>query len=176
MTENRWNPWKLTTIGLALVILTAVLVRLVTVNWADSEAQPLVGPAAATSRTPLACESEPQDAAELAKPIRAPQGTSSARPRAMTPMSRPPAISPPEQPDRGARVAQKPIGTRGEPSRSAMVDNARRPARDAASDGAAGSALKSPSRFDWKSPLGHDRKTLSRHDDSRPPTPLSESP
>jgi hypothetical protein len=33
MTEGTWNPWKLTTIGLALVLATALVTGIVVANW-----------------------------------------------------------------------------------------------------------------------------------------------
>lgn len=37
MSENTWNPWKMTAIGLALVIVTAVVTGLVVANWTGKE-------------------------------------------------------------------------------------------------------------------------------------------
>jgi hypothetical protein len=37
--DNGWNPWKLTTIGLALVMATAVVTGLVVANWSGSSMQ-----------------------------------------------------------------------------------------------------------------------------------------
>ena len=33
MNDNNWNPWKLTAIGLALVMVTAVVTGMVVANW-----------------------------------------------------------------------------------------------------------------------------------------------
>jgi cytoskeletal protein RodZ len=155
MTEHRWNPWKFTAIGLALVILTAVLVRLAVVNWAQSEAQPMLELPVAVSTSAPACQSTPQDAAKLAS---SPPGTSSAPPRA-TAVSRRPAMSSPEQRDRSTLAAQKPIGTGGRPVRSAMGDDAERPGRGG-----------------WNSALRHDGNAVSPHDDPRATRSLIESP
>jgi uncharacterized protein YcfJ len=37
--NNGWNPWKLTTIGLALAMATAVVTGLVVANWSGSSTQ-----------------------------------------------------------------------------------------------------------------------------------------
>lgn len=37
MAEERWNPWKLTTIGLLLVIATALVTGLVVANWVGNK-------------------------------------------------------------------------------------------------------------------------------------------
>lgn len=39
MAEERWNPWKLTTIGLLLVIATALVTGLVVTTWMDNKEQ-----------------------------------------------------------------------------------------------------------------------------------------
>jgi uncharacterized protein YcfJ len=66
--DNGWNPWKLTTIGLALVMATAVVTGLVVANWSGSSsssyeekpAAPSTRPSAATkstARAPQAAQS-----------------------------------------------------------------------------------------------------------------------
>lgn len=37
MTQNGWNPWKLTAIGMAVVVVTALVTGLVVANWTGSE-------------------------------------------------------------------------------------------------------------------------------------------
>jgi hypothetical protein len=37
MTEQGWNPWKLTAIGMAVVVVTAVVTGLVVANWTGGE-------------------------------------------------------------------------------------------------------------------------------------------
>ncbi len=37
MSEQSWNPWKMTAIGMALVIATALVTGLVVANWSGSE-------------------------------------------------------------------------------------------------------------------------------------------
>jgi uncharacterized protein YcfJ len=55
--DNGWNPWKLTTIGLALVMATAVVTGLVVANWPgsssqeDAPASPSARPTAPTKTT-----------------------------------------------------------------------------------------------------------------------------
>jgi uncharacterized protein YcfJ len=46
----RWNPWKAATIGIAVVITTALITGLVVAYWNDKEA---AKPAAAISRAPV---------------------------------------------------------------------------------------------------------------------------
>jgi len=59
MPHERWNPWKMTTIGLALVIATALITGLVVASWykPDVPAQTALAPptpAAAPPATPRA--------------------------------------------------------------------------------------------------------------------------
>jgi hypothetical protein len=45
MADERWNPWKMTTIGMALVIATALVTGLVVANWYSPDApRPSVAP------------------------------------------------------------------------------------------------------------------------------------
>ncbi len=37
MTEGNWNPWKMTTIGMALVIATGLVTGLVVASWTGKE-------------------------------------------------------------------------------------------------------------------------------------------
>ena len=37
MTQNGWNPWKLTAIGMAVVVVTALVTGLVVANWTGGE-------------------------------------------------------------------------------------------------------------------------------------------
>lgn len=37
MTQHGWNPWKLTAIGMAVVVVTALLTGLVVANWTGGE-------------------------------------------------------------------------------------------------------------------------------------------
>jgi hypothetical protein len=38
--ENSWNPWKMTAIGMALVVVTAVVTTVVVANWSGRVAEP----------------------------------------------------------------------------------------------------------------------------------------
>ncbi|WP_337288559.1 hypothetical protein [Candidatus Methylomirabilis sp.] len=37
MSDQRWNPWKLTTIGIAVVFATALITGLVVANWVGNQ-------------------------------------------------------------------------------------------------------------------------------------------
>src|SRR3954471_9678001 len=37
MTQHGWNPWKLTAIGMAVVVVTALVTGLVVANWTGAE-------------------------------------------------------------------------------------------------------------------------------------------
>jgi hypothetical protein len=37
MTQNGWNPWKITAIGMAVVVVTALVTGLVVANWTGGE-------------------------------------------------------------------------------------------------------------------------------------------
>src|SRR5262245_21682886 len=67
MPDEKWNPWKMTTIGLALVIATALITGLVMASWYKPD---VPAPTAATSSTPSAA---------------APSAASPATPRAAAP-------------------------------------------------------------------------------------------
>src|SRR5262245_20548189 len=55
MTHDGYNPWKLTTIGLGLVIVTALIAGLVVASWKkEPEKQAAVTAPAAVSRPPAA--------------------------------------------------------------------------------------------------------------------------
>ena len=46
MADNNWNPWKMTAIGMALVIVTALVAGLVVANWTGKEPAKPAGVAA----------------------------------------------------------------------------------------------------------------------------------
>lgn len=61
MSNNSWNPWKLTAIGMALVIATALVTGLVVANWSgNSEPKRVVstgrGPVRYAAATPTASD------------------------------------------------------------------------------------------------------------------------
>ena len=83
MNDDNWNPWKLTAIGLALVMVTAVVTGMVVANWTG------------TPRSQQAHDSEP--ATPTATPKSAPQPSALPRTAAVTnapPVSAPTAVAP----------------------------------------------------------------------------------
>ena len=62
--DNGWNPWKLTTIGLALVMATAVVTGLVVANWSGSSSheEKLVAPSPRPSASTKTTARSPQAA------------------------------------------------------------------------------------------------------------------
>lgn len=56
MSEEKWNPWKLTAIGMALVIATALVTGLVVANWTSNDkAKPVsTAPAGGARQAPAA--------------------------------------------------------------------------------------------------------------------------
>jgi hypothetical protein len=79
---SNWNPWKVTTIGLALVVATAVITGLVVANWSGSDKS-----------------SGSQGADALASQSSAPP------PPAAVAAVPPPAVSTPARPSHAGRVA-----------------------------------------------------------------------
>lgn len=62
MTDGSWgNPWKLTTIGLALVIVTALVTGLVVAQWSGTQAD-RQGAVVSTPPSPVAAAPAPQRA------------------------------------------------------------------------------------------------------------------
>jgi len=51
MTSTGWNPWKLTAIGLGLVVATALISGVVVANWRGYEGTQKVVTSAATTKT-----------------------------------------------------------------------------------------------------------------------------
>jgi cytoskeletal protein RodZ len=176
MPDIRFNPWKLATIALSIVILTVALVRLLAVNWAQSEAQPTMTPPAPRSTPAPVCEPSPQQAAEATRPVKGAQRPRSARPRARYVASRPQALTPPAQPRQTSAVTQESTGPSGEPVQNAVVDGSERASKDAVSDVSTPVLAKTPPRFDWKAAFKHDRKALSRPDEFKAKAALTESP
>jgi hypothetical protein len=58
MTQNGWNPWKITAIGMSVVVATALVTGLVVANWTGTQRdraeadQPQPKPARVASATP----------------------------------------------------------------------------------------------------------------------------
>jgi hypothetical protein len=70
MADEAWNPWKMTTIGLLLVITTALVTTLVVANWPPSETARPTGtlpgkPAASRGRTGPRAPSEAPPAGRI---------------------------------------------------------------------------------------------------------------
>ena len=70
MSEGSWNPWKLTSIGLVLVMVTAVVTGIVVANWSGQAEQPVavpeVKPAPARARVTTAPSNTPPAAPRVA--------------------------------------------------------------------------------------------------------------
>jgi hypothetical protein len=64
-SNSSWNPWKLTAIGMALVIATALVTGLVVANWNGKEE---AKPATALSQSPVRQAAAP--ARQAAAPVR----------------------------------------------------------------------------------------------------------
>jgi hypothetical protein len=60
MTEGNWNPWKMTTIGMALVVVTGLVTGLVVANWTGNEPARPPGVVAPGAR-PVAAPPTPAD-------------------------------------------------------------------------------------------------------------------
>lgn len=50
MADNSWNPWKMTAIGMALVMVTALITGLVVANWSGSDPERVTSAPAPMSR------------------------------------------------------------------------------------------------------------------------------
>jgi cytoskeletal protein RodZ len=171
----QFHPWQLAAVGLALVVVTVLLTRLVVVNWAQSEADPKVAPpSAGISPSAPACEPSPLGTTQVTRSVDTLERPSSTPPPATLRARKPRAVLPLDQAERTSAVAQEPTESSGEPAKSAMAergtpaDDGERAGRDSVNDGEAPRASKAPRRFPFKS--------LSRHDDPRGRAALSESP
>jgi hypothetical protein len=83
MREGDWNPWKLTAIGLALVMVTALITGMVVANWTGtaSERQAAESKAAAKAMAPA----QPQKAMAPAQPSASPRIAAAPAPVAPAP-------------------------------------------------------------------------------------------
>ena len=64
MTDQSWNPWKITAIGLVLTVVTAVVTGVVVANWSGRDAEPKAEtPSGATRPATTAQSSTPAPAA-----------------------------------------------------------------------------------------------------------------
>src|SRR6266436_7423446 len=87
MPESHWQPWKMTAIGMALVILTAVITGIVVANWTGREAErnaaapgATSSPSPSASSQPVAPAVRPQPAAPASTPAVRPQRSASTVP------------------------------------------------------------------------------------------------
>jgi hypothetical protein len=85
MNEGSWNPWKLTAIGLALVMVTAVVTGLVVASWTGTPPeQQVVAPKPSASMQASNPSASPRTAAAVTSAPRAPSApapaTAPARP------------------------------------------------------------------------------------------------
>ena len=89
MPETGWQPWKMTAIGMALVIVTAVITGVVVANWTGTEAErKAAAPVSTASQSPVPPAS-PRPVAPPATPAVTPQPAAPApavrpQPRAST--------------------------------------------------------------------------------------------
>jgi len=72
MMSTGWNPWKMTAIGLGLVVATALIVGVVVANWSGHEGTQKVVTSAATTKTHVA---QVAPAAGVAAPVALPSQT-----------------------------------------------------------------------------------------------------
>ena len=63
MADNNWNPWKLTAIGMALVLTTALVTGLVVANWSGTEPPRKATTAPAALARPVVASAMPTQAA-----------------------------------------------------------------------------------------------------------------
>ena len=77
MAEGNWNPWKLTAIGMALVMLTALVTGLVVATWSGNEQEAKVTTPAPKAIAPTVAASRPA-------PVRTAQATAPATPSQST--------------------------------------------------------------------------------------------
>lgn len=77
MAEGNWNPWKMTAIGMALMMITALVTGLVVANWSGSEQEAKVTTPAPKASAPVASAPRPA-------PVRTAQATAPATPSQST--------------------------------------------------------------------------------------------
>lgn len=87
MSEQSWNPWKVTAIGMALVMATALITGLVVANWYGPDVAKKTAatePAAPTSKLAAVQTPTPAPAPHAARPT-SPPAAASAPPAASAP-------------------------------------------------------------------------------------------
>lgn len=65
MPDERWNPWKMTSIGMALVIATALVTGLVVANWKGADKPAPVAAPSPAPRAPARTTAAPPRAAAV---------------------------------------------------------------------------------------------------------------
>jgi len=77
MTDNAWNPWKMTTIGIGLAAAVALVTGVVVANWTGRDAEPTVAVSVAPTRpattAPARVAAVPAPVRTAAAPVAAPQ-------------------------------------------------------------------------------------------------------
>ena len=68
MTSTEWNPWKMTAIGLGLVVAAALITGVVVANWSGHEGPQKVVTSPATTKTHVAA-AQVAPAAVVAPPV-----------------------------------------------------------------------------------------------------------
>jgi hypothetical protein len=86
MSEGSWNPWKMTAIGMALVMITALVTGLVVANWAGTDQEARVAAPAPKTSAPAAAAPRPAPVASTSRPapVRTAQATAPATPSQST--------------------------------------------------------------------------------------------
>jgi len=67
MTDNAWNPWKMTTIGIGLAAAVALVTGVVVANWTGRDAEPTV---AVSVAPPRPAATAPARVAAVPAPVR----------------------------------------------------------------------------------------------------------
>jgi hypothetical protein len=70
--DNSWNPWKMTAIGMALVVVTAVITTVVVANWTGRQAEAPAVAAASPSMPLSAAAPQVTPGAPAAAPVLSP--------------------------------------------------------------------------------------------------------
>lgn len=76
MTEKAWNPWKLTAIGMALVVVSALVTGLVVAKWSGTDADRMAVTSVETPKPVPARPAAPRPVASAPRPAASPQPVS----------------------------------------------------------------------------------------------------